>query len=362
LKVAAVCCANGFGHSKRLIRILNHLVVRSPVKAITFFCDARRFREFDNWQEFVSLRERCAVELVDAWLPVRWNPNPDYYGEWLLNWHTTIRSWGLRNYDYVLSDNLVEPLLYSERATLCGSFLWPDVLFSAFPGSKVIERYMFWCKGILDSLQPHVIANRYFVTAAVMEQMNVHLAGLVHFSRARETERTNVLPTRGLIALGAAQAADGVADKLSRAARGMHAAGMEIFVPLGIFETLRTRCPEIRPFEFWDNNLQTVDLAVIRGGLGTISDCIAARVPMLYVDDSDPEIRFNQARLNQMGIGLSLDRFLSEDSETFTSPLLYRDMLSKMAGFGLQGHIEATDILERVWGFQCGTRLSSIST
>jgi len=127
---------------------------------------------------------------------------------------------------------------------------------------------------------------------------------------------------------------------------------MEIFVPLVLFETLRAGCSEIRPFDFWDDNLQTVDLAVIRGGLGTISDCIAARVPMLYVEDPDPEIRFNQARLDQLGIGLSLDRCLSKDSETFTSPLGYRDMVSKMAGFDLKGHVEAADILARLWGLQ----------
>ena len=362
MKVAAVCCANGFGHSKRVIRILNHLVNRFPVESITFFYDARGFRAFDDWEEYVRLCEQCKVKIVDAWLPVRWNLNPDYYGDWLLNWHATMRGWDLGNFDFVLSDNLVEPLLYSNRAALCGSFLWHDVLFSVFPDHKIIDRYMFWCKGVLEATQPHVIANRYFVSPVLREQPNVHLVGLVHFSKARETARINHLPARVLIALGAAQAADGVADKLSRAVGGMHAAGMTVLAPLPLFETLRTRCPDIQPFDFWDNNLQTVDLAVIRGGLGTISDCIAAQVPMLYVDDRDPEIRFNQARLNQLGIGLPLDRFLSEDFETFTNPLMYRDMLLKIAGFDLNGHVEATDILAKLWGLHGGNKGSSAST
>ena len=45
----------------------------------------------------------------------------------------------------------------------------------------------------LDSLQPHVIANRYFATFAVMEQINVHLVGFGFISLKREkrqSERT----------------------------------------------------------------------------------------------------------------------------------------------------------------------------
>ena len=361
MKVALVSCANGFGHLKRSIRILHPLIDRSPIKAVTLFCDERAGQEIDRWREYLLVRERCSLRIVPVSLPVRWNPNREYYGEWLLNWHTTMRTWRLEDFDYVLSDNLVEPLLYSDRVTLSGSFFWHDVLFSAFAGMDVMERYMSWCGGILASVRPHVIANRHFVTPAVTEQVNVHKIGFIHFCGAREVRQAK-LPTRVLIALGSAQGADGAVDKIAHAIRVMHAAGMEIFLPAALFAALGTRCPGTQPFDFWHDNFDLADLAIIRGGLGTISDCIAAKVPMLYVDDPNPEIRFNQTRLSKMGIGLPLDKVLDETSDILTDPSVYRGMLWKMRGLELQGHIEAAKILAKIWEFNCGAKGWSTST
>jgi len=282
-------------------------------------------------------------------LPVRWNLNPEYYGEWLLDWHRTIRSWNLEDFDYVLSDNLVEPLLYSERVTLCGSFLWHDVLSEAFPDNKFIARYSSWCKDLLAAAPPHMIANRYFVTPAVLEQANVHQVGLVPFCEARRAGRTNNLPRRVLIALGRAQSANGITDLLGRAASQMIANGMEVFAAEAIFQTLQTKCPGIQFRSFGDDSLETIDLAVIRGGLGTISDCIASKVPMLYVDDSSPEIRYNQKRLNEMGVAAPFEGFLNGDAEILTSPFVYKRTISRMNGFDLEGHLEAGDILAGLW-------------
>lgn len=359
MKLALVSCANGFGHLKRLIRILDQLIDRAPVKAVTLFCDAHAAQEINKWREYLLVRERCAIDVVPVWSPMRWDQNQEYYGEWVLDWHSTIPSWRLEDFDFVLSDNLVEPLLYSERVTLVGSFLWHDVLLSAFSGNQLIEKYSSWCNDILASTQPHVIANRYFATPVMDRQTNVHKVGLVHYCKARDTERINKLPEKVLIALGSAQAANGVADKLSRLVSWFDERGLEVFASSTLFERLAAECPRIKPFEFWDDNFDTIDLAVVRGGLGTISDCVAARVPMLYAGDPNPEIKFNQMRLSQMGIGLPLEKCLDESPEICTDPFSYRSMLSKMAGFDIQGHIEATNILAELWGFAPAASLST---
>ena len=106
---------------------------QSSIRSVAVFCDTHTSKELSKWREFLLLRERCALEVAAVSLPLRWNPNAEYYGEWLLTWHRAIPSWGLQNFDYVLSDNLVEPLFYSKHVILIGSFFWHDVLF--FPRS-----------------------------------------------------------------------------------------------------------------------------------------------------------------------------------------------------------------------------------
>jgi UDP:flavonoid glycosyltransferase YjiC (YdhE family) len=197
-----------------------------------------------------------------------------------------------------------------------------------------------------------VIANRYFATPAIERQANVHKVGLVHYCKARDGKRLNKLPTRVLIGLGSAQAANGVADKLARAVDLMQEMGMSVFTSLSLSEKLAARCPQIQTFDFWNDDFDAIDLAVIRGGLGTVSDCIAAKIQMIYVDDPNPEIKFNQARLEELGIGLPLDRCLDEGREIFTNPFVYTRMLSKMSGFSLRGHVEATDALAKLWALR----------
>ena len=92
-----------------------------------------------------------------------------------------------------------------------------------------------------------------------------------------------------------------------------------------------------------------MDFAVIRGGMGTISDCVAARLPMLYVNDPKPEIQFNQQRLEQLGIGLPLERISKQSSDLLTNPGVIRQMVGNMAGLDLNGEIEAARILANLW-------------
>jgi hypothetical protein len=351
LRVALIYCGNGLGHAKRSVRILNRLLEQqSAIRSVVIFCDTNTSKELSKWRQIFLLRDRCALEVAAVSVPLRWNPNADYYSEWLLTWHRAIPSWDLQNFDYVLSDNLVEPLFYSKRVILIGSFFWHDVLFSAFSENKYVAKYKLVCQDLLAAAQPHMIANRYFATPAVNQQTTIHKVGLIPFCRVRTEERPNSLPLQVLIALGGARASDGVVNQLNRATRRLSDFGMKLFGSPALAQSLGTGCPEIEPFDFWDDNLDAIDLAIVRGGLGTISDCIAARVPMLYVDDSNPEIRFNHTRINQLQLGFPLESCLDEGTDIFTNPSVYARTLSNIAGFGLKGDVEAAEILGKLCG------------
>ena len=78
----------------------------------------------------------------------------------------------------------------------------------------------------------------------------------------------NHLPSRILIALGGARAADGVINELSRAARKLHDFGMQVFGSPALAQLLGTECPEIEHFDFWDDHFDAMDLAIVRGRIG----------------------------------------------------------------------------------------------
>src|SRR5688572_2769575 len=114
MKIAAVSCANGLGHLKRSIRILNAAVDRFSPAAITLFCDRSGVEQIVGWNEYIVLQQRCTVNTIPVTLPGRWKQSLELNRVWLSDWHTSMRDWKLQEFDFVISDNFVEPLLYSD--------------------------------------------------------------------------------------------------------------------------------------------------------------------------------------------------------------------------------------------------------
>jgi hypothetical protein len=347
MKLAVIVCANGLGHLKRSMRIVSRLADRISDLRVALFCEPWQLEILKGWRH---RWQASGVTPVAASLPVRWDPDREYYGEWLLHWHAAMSTWNLADFDHVLSDNLVEPLVYADRVTLSGSFLWHDVLASAFPESSDVGNYRSWCEDVLLSSRPKMVVNRYFAMPATGEQTEVREVGLIHFRPDLDAKRTNLLPGRVLIALGHARLAHDAVDQLFAAIAGLQTAGVRVLALPPWFEMLSERCRGLERYDWSGDNLSTVDLAIIRGGLGTISDCIAARIPMLYLNDPSPEIKFNQARLCQMGIGLPLEKVLDGGSPLLTEAAAYAGMRARMDGFALAGEIEASEVLAKLWG------------
>ena len=348
MRLALVCCANGLGHVKRLIEIIVQLADRVFLPSIALFCEEYQVNEIEKWDRFQLLSGRVKMEITPVSLPVRWRVNEDYYGEWLLDWHDTMATWRLDRFDHVISDNLVEPLFHTDHVTLIGSFLWHEVLREAFPNNGVIRRYRGQCKGLLNAKRIDMIANCYFATPGVYDQTKLHKVGLIHFCPSKDIAAKNRSGKRALIAVGGAQLGDGGFEQLCSFVPLLQQVGIKALAPPWLCDSLADRFDGIEAFTFWSGDFASMDIAIIRGGLGTISDCIAAKVPMFYLDDPNPEINFNQTRLSHMGIGLSVRQLLNEGPELLMDNALFQDMRSSMSGLNLRGEIEAADVLERL--------------
>jgi UDP-N-acetylglucosamine:LPS N-acetylglucosamine transferase len=102
----------------------------------------------------------------------------------------------------------------------------------------------------------------------------------------------------------------------------------------------------MKRYSFNKPNLNEMDIAIIRGGLGTISDCIAARIPMIYIHDANPEVRHNQECLERLNIGIPI----ASINDSKVSPLLnagrHQFMLNHFSHFDLHGVKEASEIIK----------------
>jgi len=350
MKLAVISCGNGLGHIKRLLRIVNRLADRISGFKATLFCEPWQMEALERWSEYRRFRQPLDAEVVPVSVPLRWSPNEGYYDDWLWMWHPIISTWKLSSFDYVLSDNLVEPLLYTDRVILSGSFLWHDVLATAFPHNEAVLRYQRWAEDLLIANRPNMIVNRYFAMPATEGQTNAFKVGLISFCETARGKRDKSVPKRVLIALGNTEATDELREQVLSVIPFLDQIGVSILSSSAWHQILLEHCRNIELYDFDRHTLDTVDLAIVRAGIGTISDCVAAKVPMLYVRDHNPEVEFNQERLSQLGIGMSLQDSLRSRSSPLTNSSVYHAMFSCFNGLALGGEIEAADFLMTRWG------------
>ncbi|MBA7527728.1 hypothetical protein ES705_19906 [subsurface metagenome] len=302
-RIALIACANGLGHVKRLIKIVNRLAECIPNAKPTLYCESWQVRSLEGWGEYRRFCTRLNAQIVPVSIPIRWASNPDYYSGWLIEWHKSISAWELPQFDYILSDNLIEPLLYSNRVVLIGSFLWHDVLHIAFPNKYEVQQYKQWAEEILRLTQPDMIVNQFFAMPAAELQANAFKVGIISFCKINQSERRRLAPENVLIALGNTMEANKCLKWVITVTPALNEAGVRVFCPSRWYGILSQHCTKAEIYDFDSPEFDKVDLAIIRAGLGTISDCIATKVPMLYVEEQNPEIKFNQQRLSQFGIG-----------------------------------------------------------
>jgi hypothetical protein len=232
--------------------------------------------------------------------------------------------------------------------TLVGSFLWHDVLLAAFPGSGEIHAYWNRCEALLRFKQPNIIANEYFATPAVRRQTSLHEVGLIHLSGTRKNGHSSQGEKKVLIALGAAECGEQTIDELISVIPLLQQTGIQVCAAsLAVYRKLTERYCGIELFDFASGDLGSVDLAIIRGGLGTISDCVAAMVPMYYLNDPNPEICFNQRRLCELRIGMPLQGVLKDGNHLLTNAEMLRQMIASMKELRLDGEKEAAAIIAK---------------
>lgn len=336
-RIAAIACANGLGHIKRLLRMIGGLREAAPGLSFTLFCEQWQLDRLRGW------RWLNGVEIAPVSLPVKWYDTPDRYGDWLNDWRGSLASWQLGEYDAVIADNLVEPLEYTENVFLSGSFLWHDVLHGAYPDVPTIRRYYEWAELLLRTRHPPMLVNRYFAMPATERLTQSHKIDFISFYDGPQVKRSKSTPERVLLALGSSPAASGLVDQVRAIMLQMAEVGIVLFVSERWHDALAGEYPSLERYDFTQNPLHTVDAAIIRAGIGSISDCIAARVPAYFVDDSNPEIAFNAARLSELGIGAPLS------VNGLTTPGVYGTIARRLGEFSANGVADATAFLVPHW-------------
>lgn len=323
-RILVVACENGYGHFRRLCSVLAELKDDASIDVIYGRHDAGQAR---NW---------LAAKVPGARMLDGYRTFIGWHGGSLRKIKEAIQSYISARpqigelasaCDVVVSDNLPD-IPGKARHVVLGHFLWHRLYSEAWPGDPLVQRYAEMCESNMDGRE--LITIKYFTNREHFGSRQVKEVGLV----PSVGERPGHGSGKDLAILVGGTGA--MSEEARRAAKACRPESFErIILP---------QADEMLGAEFYGR----LAGAVCRAGLGTISDCIAQKVPMALVGDN-PETSYKARVAVELGVAVSAGSIeegakkldsLSESSR--------QGMIGRMCGLDAGGAAQAAAFIREL--------------
>ncbi len=295
LSISAVVSPNGVGHLYRVVEVLRCLRARVATRVTLLLSQRNQVRSLggEAWLDEVL----GPVSLEEAGPPasLRWSPHASFYAEQdLTGWSAALRdNPSVTSADLVISDNLAGTLEARPDAILMGSFLWSDVLDAVHAGVPAVAAFVRHERALLERHRPPMLCISDVVMPGVLARTDaVRLPWMCGARRDRVRAPGRVVGFMGGMS-GTGR------EPLLAAADVLVEAGFEVKIGSALRGGTGARHGLTR------EALADVDVIVCRPGVGTITDCITNRVPIVLVREAgNAELEHNAARLVALGIAI----------------------------------------------------------
>ena len=316
--LAILVSANGYGHIRRQILIATELLKHNSNLRVSFAITDAQHRRFKVEIENLGARAEAVVGITED--SVRWRHDAASYTDVNLNgWESELKGTPtLINADFVMSDNLVGVLETRPDTVLSGSFLWHEVISAHAISNTACRKFVEREINLLQTHTPRMICNADLATPAVLSLTNPVLMPWMVEEFSESQLATQVLH-------GSSQ----------RSAILVHGGGtrtLDSRVRV-IAELLRTNGHIVYTdleddpmcFDYQDSTWQKLGVVICRPGVGTATECVKWRIPIVLIhDQTNVEAEFVATRLKELKVAHECE-FTSSYSEI---PLLVADLLS----------------------------------
>jgi hypothetical protein len=281
--IALIACSNGLGHIRRLI-ILSQALIKNGAKPTIFAPE----KSVTRLVQLMDIKQPPEVFNFDSHTTV-----DDWLEERAFTWYENLPN--LSNYDQVVSDNLVEILLVRPDAWLMGSFFWHESLLDFNPKKRDDLRKM-----VLD-YYPKMISSTLFSSEYLSNYTRLYNVGLFAIKKGIKkhyTKDKNVLISCGK----GGDVTDQAKYFVEWLARERNTPFDTVYVDPDI---ISNNPPSwMVPASFTQNMYNKIHVAVIRPGVGTITELLSvgARI-FTFFERRNLEMQINSKIITDAGIG-----------------------------------------------------------
>ena len=297
--IVAVSSANGLGHTKRLLRILNSFDESLWNKSLVCTQSQRTFiqddLEFSKDISFIQ-SESCGLDGPSV------NPVISDVSHTLKDL--------LSNARLVISDNVLWPLTFNERSLLVANFIWLDYWKKRFKLDPLVSKR-----------QTSSLENLIKRDQLIIDNYKVNSIQYLPFGWLDSIKPINFIGLPSKVSIG---------KSFGRS--------KEIWVVSGTTGLDILPVPENTHIDYEFRTIETYNfgkkkdlpLAVIgRPGIGSITDTLSYKIPFLpFFSTRDPELIHNTGILKELGLlslGFSIENFSKYFFPTLIDELAYAE-------------------------------------
>lgn len=320
VKIAFVICGNGYGHLKRVCDVVSEIFKIDNSVSIRMLGAShhgemlgvwnlyRKFADFDFQFINAQLERNLQVNIVSSYT----------FDNYLESYGIVRREIDSFQPERIVSDNLAGILNYYPAANLMGSFLWCDILPDVYPEHEGIKRICKFEGELLTEKRPALLGVDDMVMKTARDKTT--FVGLPWFcSKAPREPNISASPRKILIAGGGTGKASQTLLEIAVALCREREFDIAVDRSLHIYSQRL-----LRMFDFAASSFSSLDCILCRPGMGILTDAVKYGVPICVVDDVDPEMKHNAARVEALGIGIRIKK--GDDIST-----LFRDRPEQLA-------------------------------
>jgi hypothetical protein len=291
MKIGIFVCSNGYGHFHRMLQVCSYLLYYD----IDIYCERYQYNRFKPQQP---------------------NLNFIFYDKPNIRWdNKEIGSLGVGDidkYDKVITDNLVEILVYRPDAIFSGSFLWSDVWRDKFGDNEFSDNE----DKLFHDVKPKVVCNGDVVFGQLEDCENKIDIGW----GCRDSSTDDFNLNRIVCITPSLNYTERYTEK---------------------FLEIRNEYQDNVDFSFNINHTNN-SIFVIRPGLGMITTCVSHRIPIvaLWDEDDSIEIQHLAHKVEELGIGISLN--VKDDFTLPTDVTKFRESFKKL---NLNGYLKFAGLI-----------------
>lgn len=296
-QITFLACNNGFGHIHRVKALIENLLRRHN-HTVNLYADRHQVSLI--FPESIQRR----IRIIDTRYP---------RGNFLeqinlsrLDWQTLELEKGpLFSSDLVVSDGIPGILRIRNDAILISNFFWHEVLQKYSEKSPDLSEVVEVQRDILDTYNPRIFCSKIFATPGVkLANVILEFDTLNYFHHATKNhlvEKNKVLFSCGL----GGEDSDLYKDCIAKSAKRLSQLEKTVFVERNYFNEFE-KFEFLKPACFSHEMYQSLQVAIIRPGFGTLNCCLAEGViPITYSSPDSFEMNHNALVIEKNNLGIS---------------------------------------------------------